>query len=120
MNKRWMIILVAVSMLLFGSVTFAGDGQSTSQNSPANAGMLASNSQESPQVVNEAMENFRVEQEEMGQDMLFAQMSCEDICEFFAADCFYASPGQPFPAICQAICNTCVGEDACDFCSAPQ
>lgn len=111
MKKKGIIILVAVSMLIFGSMAFAGDKNSTSQNRSADTVMLASNSQASPQVVNEAMENFRVEQEEMGQSMLLAigeaSDNCDLLCEIYRWGCTTASPSDPPPPNCDDICNAC-------------
>lgn len=113
MKKKGIIILVAVSMLIFGSMAFAGDKNSTSQNRSADTVMLASNSQASPQVVNEAMENFRVEQEEMGQSMLLAEPDCDLLCNIYNWGCNPASqPNPPLP-YCVDICTAC----NCDGCS---
>jgi hypothetical protein len=108
MKKRWMIILIAVSMVVFGSTAFAGDGQSTSQNNPAGAVMLASNSQASPQVDDKALENIGVKQEEMGQeDVLMALADCNWWCVTYVGMCCPASPSGPGGGICSTIAEDC-------------
>jgi hypothetical protein len=118
MKKRWMIILMAVSMVVFGSTAFAGDGQSTSQNNPAGAVMLANNSQVSFQVDDKALENFGVEQEEMGQeDVLMAYADCNWWCVTYAGLCLPVSPSGPGGSICAQICIEC---PECEYCKSPQ
>ena len=115
MKKRWMIILIAVSMVVFGSMAFAGDGvqdKATSQNSLSGAVMLANNSQAYPQAVYETLENFGVEQEEMGQIMLIAaegsdDLDCERWCGIFNENCPPVSPSAPPDFMCNIICSRC-------------
>ena len=114
MKKRWMIILIAVSMVVFGSMAFAGDGvqdKATSQNSLSGAVMLANNSQAYPQADDEALGKFRAEQEEMGQGMLLLaageSSECVSWCDLFTSYCDLASPSAPNLPICQAICELC-------------
>jgi hypothetical protein len=116
MKKRWMIILMAVSMVVFGSTAFAGDGvqdKATSQNSLSGAVILANNSQVSFQVDGEALEKFRAEQEEMGQGMLLAVTdggdsdNCDLLCTIFSYSCNEASSLKPLPTYCVDICNAC-------------
>ena len=114
MKKRWMIILIAVSMVVFGSMAFAGDNvqdKATSQNSHAGAVMLANNSQTSPQLDDKALENFGVGEEEMGQGMLGD--ACETLCEIYRWSCQSHSPTTPPNPYCTQICNDCPG---CEYC----
>ena len=110
MKKRWMIILIAVSMVVFGSMAFAGDGvqdKAASQNSLSGAVILANNSQAYPQMDDEALENFGVDQEEMGQSMLLAQTDCDLLCSIYSWGCNPASPINPPLPYCAQICSDC-------------
>jgi hypothetical protein len=111
MKKRWMIILMAVSMVVFGSMAFAGDGvqdKATSESNLTGAVMLASNSQASPQVDDKALENIGVKQEEMGQeDVLMAYADCDWWCVTYAGMCCPASQSGPGGGICSTIAEDC-------------
>ena len=120
MKKRIIIVLVVVSMALFGSVAFAGDdwqdgfAKALDQNNLAGALTLAYNSQASPQAVHEALEAFGVEQEEVGESFMLAveYKDCDWWCQVFKTKCLPASSSEPTAPICQSICDTC----KCDGC----
>lgn len=104
---------MAVSMVVFGSMAFAGDdwqdgfAKALDQKNLSGAMIIAYNSQASPQAVYEALEAFGVE-EEMGQEnMLMAYVDCDVWCQLYICLCCPASPSAPGGAICQTISDEC-------------
>jgi hypothetical protein len=118
MKKRWMIILITISMVVSGSMAFAGDGvqdKATSQTSLTNKMTLANNNQTSPQVNDKALENLRVEQEEMGESMMILAdigEACETLCNIYRWGCTEVSQCEPPDGYCEQICFLC----SCDGC----
>ena len=97
-KKGWKIILIAVSMVMFCVLAFAGErvqDKASSQNAAASEMMLANNSQTTPQVVNDGLEGLRVEQEEKGEQspFLYAK-TCNDACTAYCS-CADQSPSNP-------------------------
>ena len=118
MKKRFLILLIVVSMALFGSMAFAGDdwkdgfAKALDENNLTGALMLAHNSQASPQAVYEALEAFGVDLEEVGQSIMLAQNpNCEVLCEIYKKKCCDQSPSKPgkscekFEEMCECTCD---------------
>jgi len=110
MKKGWMIILIAVSMVMFCVLAFAGDSvqdKTTSQNAAAGEMMLANNSQTTPQVVNDGLEGLRVEQE-VGKGLILAkQKDCVKACATYTKKCCTASDPNPWPRCGDQIYTAC-------------
>ncbi len=115
MKKRFGIFLMTVSMVVFGSMAFAGDdwqdgfAKALDENNLSGAMILAYNSQASPRAVHEALEAFGVGQEEVGQGMLILAESdwCLVWCTCYQNNCCPVSPSEPDYAICQYILTVC-------------
>ena len=115
MKKRFIVVLVVISMALFGSMAFAGDdwrdgfAKALDENNLAGALMLAHNSQASPQSVYEALEAFGVEQEDVEQSIMLAEKEdkCEAMCEIYKRKCCDQSPSAPIEKKCARILESC-------------
>jgi len=104
MKKRMIVVLVVVSMALFGSLAFAGDdwqdgfAKALDQNNLAGAMTLAYNSQASPQAVYEALEAFGVEPEEVEESILLAGNCNDPACILWCHCLTVSSPEESGPS----------------------
>jgi hypothetical protein len=113
MGKRFLILLIVVSMALFGSLAFAGDdwqdgfAKALDENNLAGALMLAYNNHASPRAVYDALDAFGVGQEEVEQSIMLADVPeyCASWCALYQSCCCDQSP--------------CADPDACDAAEGP-
>lgn len=118
MGKRFLIFLIAISMVLLGSVAIADDGWqkdfagALGKNNLNSALRSAFDSEASAQEIYDALDDFGVKKEEIKQDiMLIAKekpgKKCTTMCDFFRLICCDISPSGPHPPECAKAEKVC-------------